>query len=272
MKKIGFTINKGGVGKTTSICAIGQILALGGYKVLIADYDPQANSSAVFSVIEDLEGCDYSELFTETVTIENLKSYIVKTSVPNLDILPSSTQLFGMNDIIYEAQKDNPAAGLNLKKNLDLLEKTYDYILMDTTPAFDHVCESVIAAADMLLTPAQTDSFSFKGILRLMQLMEAINEAYNLEIKYGGVFFTRVKSRTNLFKGLKKDYGDKFGEYFIPVSIRDCNKVIEANTNLIPLYQYEPKCTASTDYVELVGALGLMDKRHYNILKNNLNL
>lgn len=143
---------------------------------------------------------------------------------------------------------------------------------MDTTPSFDHVCESVIAAADFLLTPSNTDSFSFKGILRLLQLMDAINDAYNLDVKYAGVFFTRVKSRTLLFKGLSDDYGDKFGDFFIPVAISDCNKVAEANTNLVPLYLYEPKCTAFADYIELVVALGLIDKKHFQKLKKNLHL
>lgn len=261
--KIAFTINKGGVGKTASLCTITQILALGGYKCLIADMDPQANTSRMFGIKEDIEGLNYGQLLCKRMQEEELKVFVCPSNFENIDIIPSSVQLFGMNDFIYDEMKQDSSTGLMFRRNMEVLESGYDFILMDSTPSFDHICESVIAASDMLLIPSNLNNFSYEGINRLIELMLAINDRYNLNVKFGGTFFTRVNNRTNLFKDLTKSYGELFGEFFIPVAIRECNKVDEAHTLYTPLYNFAPRCTAFVDYVELVGRIGIMDKKHY---------
>jgi len=50
MEKITFMNFKGGVGKTTSVCTMAELLGLAGYHVLIIDLDPQSNTSRMFGI------------------------------------------------------------------------------------------------------------------------------------------------------------------------------------------------------------------------------
>jgi len=266
--KISFILNKGGVGKTTSLCTMAQILALGGYKVLVVDLDPQANTSRTFGVIEDLEEVDYQKLYCERISKEEVSKFIVSSNFENIDIIPSSTQVIRMNVKIYDAKKDNMAAGLYLKENIGEVESNYDFVLLDNAPSIDDMADSAIAASDMVLIPINTDNLSYEGINNTIQMVQDINNTYDLEVKFGGIFMTRIKNRTNLYKDLSTNYQEQFGEYFIPVGIRDCNAVAEAHTMFTPLFLYSKKCTAFIDYVELISKLGIMDKKHYqNVIK-----
>ncbi|MBK9462575.1 MAG: ParA family protein [Sphingobacteriales bacterium] len=47
-KRIVYFNNKGGVGKTTLVYHTAWMLAELGYKVLVADFDPQTNLTAIF--------------------------------------------------------------------------------------------------------------------------------------------------------------------------------------------------------------------------------
>jgi len=265
---ISFTINKGGVGKTTSLCAIAQILALGGYKVLIADLGQQSNASRIFGIREDLPNIAYKNLYCKLLTKEEMQEFIIPTSFENIDIIPSSTQLIRMNDKIYDAKKENPAVVTNLKNNLQQIKDDYDFILIDNEPTIDNMLDCSIAASDKILIPMNTDNLSYEGILNIIKLVEKINNTYNLQVKFGGIFITRVKKRTTLYRDLSEGYTEQFGDYFIPVAIRDCNAVAEANTAFIPLYEYEKKCTAFIDYIELISHLNIMDQKHYqNVIK-----
>jgi chromosome partitioning protein len=77
---------KGGVGKTTTSLALAAGLAQAGKKVLLIDIDYQANSSKV--LLPDYQKLDMMETVCATV-LERKPLTIHKTSIPNLDIVPS---------------------------------------------------------------------------------------------------------------------------------------------------------------------------------------
>lgn len=268
--KLALTINKGGVGKTTSACALSQILALGGYKVLEIDMDPQGNTSRIFGILEDLEGLDYEKLYCSLIEKEEVMQFIVPSNFDNIDIIPSSRQMKRMDVKIYDAMKENPWAITYFKKNIDLVSDDYDFIIMDNAPADNDLSKASMILADKVLLPINTDNMSFEGIGCTIEAVEEINEKYDANTVFEGIFMTRVKSRTTLYKDLFESNQIQFGDYFIPVSIRDCNAVNEANTAFVPLFRYAKKCTAFVDYVELISKLKIMDKKHYQTLSNHI--
>lgn len=262
-KTIAFSVNKGGVGKTTSTCAIGQILDLAEYEVLIIDNDPQGNTSRNFGIKEDLPGLDYESLYCRNISKEEVEKFIVPTNFGNIDIIPSSSQLFEMDILIHEAKKQNPKAILCFKENLEHIKANYDFILIDNAPAINNLSNSSIAVSDLILIPINADNMSYEGISLITRCVENLNNTYNLSIKFGGVFMTRVNTRTVLYKDLSNSYIEQLGDYFIPVAISENIAVAEANTAFVPLYSYSRKCTAFIDYVKLIAHFNIMDKKHY---------
>lgn len=261
MSVIAFMNFKGGVGKSSSLCAIAQLLAVGGYKILVVDLDPQGNATRVFGITDEKE-VDYKSLFCEkAANKESIKKAIYTSSFDNTDIIPSSAVLSSLVYDIYEKSKECRAE-LFFKHNLTLLQDSYDYILIDTSPFESYLSRCAVASADKILTPINMDNFSYEGLMGLIGLVEQINSDFSLEVEFAGVFMTRIKNRTTLFKQMNESYEQLLGDKYIPVAIRDCIAVAEANTAFVPIWTYDKKCTAVADYMELVNYIGLFDNKH----------
>lgn len=265
MSVIAFMNFKGGVGKSSSLCAVAQLLAVSGYKNLIVDLDPQGNTTRVFGITENRD-VDYHGLFCEKASAkEDVEKNIYESTFENTDIIPSSEVLSSLVYDIYEKAKDCRAE-LFLKHNLDLIKDRYDYIFIDTSPFESYLSRCAVAAADKILTPINMDNFSYEGLMGLIGLVEEINSDYSLDVEFAGVFMARVKNRTTLFRQMHESYEQLLGDKYIPVVIRDCIAVSEANTAFVPLWTYDKRCTAIMDYIELVNYIDLMDNKHFRKL------
>src|SRR6185369_4712020 len=112
---------------TTTAINLSAGLALKGKRVLLIDLDPQGNSSLSFIDSEDISGSAF-ELLTELE--QPWSSFIHKTKVSNLDLVPSKislakveAKLVGDFDAIFR-----------LRDRIENVRQDYDYILLDTPP------------------------------------------------------------------------------------------------------------------------------------------
>ncbi|HLP47858.1 MAG TPA: AAA family ATPase, partial [Candidatus Kapabacteria bacterium] len=81
---------KGGVGKTTTSVNVSAALAFMGYKTLLVDMDPQANSTVSFIDPHNLTLSIFDLLENNDLSVDNI---VQSTSINNLFILPSSIAL-----------------------------------------------------------------------------------------------------------------------------------------------------------------------------------
>jgi len=148
-KTFGVICTKGGVGKTTVSANMGAILADMGQRVLLVDADPQQSLSRVYPI-------DIKANFGLTQLYRNAtpEGCISKTVIHNLDIVINDDP-GGDNGAITNFLRESVTHFQHLYVALQAIRDQYDYILIDTQGAKGIVQESVIFAADVLLSPVK---------------------------------------------------------------------------------------------------------------------
>jgi len=247
-----FVNQKGGVGKTTSAINIGAFMADAGKKVLLIDFDAQANLSSGLGAAPPKPGI--YELLCEEVTAEQAAR---KTSVKNLDVIPADTDLSGAAVEMIEHQTEK---FYFLKKAIEPIKENYDYILIDCPPSLGQLTMNGLAAADSVVIPMQCEYFAMEGLKQLLITVKDVQKIYNPNLKIGGVFFTMYDPRTRLandvIKLVSAHYKDMVFNTIIPRNIR----LSEAPSEGVPISLYDPQCPGARAYQALAQEMIKRDK------------
>jgi chromosome partitioning protein len=241
-KIVVFANQKGGVGKTTSAVNLGAYLAEASRRVLLVDFDPQANSSSSL-------GADSSRPGIYEMLVKRLRpqEVIQETSVPGLYIIPSSIDLTGATVELIDA----PGRESVLKGSLETLKPHFDYLFVDCPPSLGLLTLNGLVAADSVIIPLQCEYFAMEGLSKLLKTIKRVQERLNPSLKIGGILFTMYDSRTRLAHEVVKEvtgyFKDKVFRTIIPRNVR----LSEAPSFAKPISQYDPECIGARSYRRL---------------------
>lgn len=206
---------KGGVGKTTSSINLAAYLAKNGRSVLIADADPQGNSTSGLGIDKQtLNSTLYDMLFSRAQPHEATH----KTGNKNLYLLPSNANLAGAEvELVNQDGRE-----LFLKKALASLD--YDYIIIDCPPSLGLLTVNALAAADQVLIPVQAEYYALEGLSQLLSVVQQVREGLNPNLDILGVLITLYDNRNSLSAQVKAELQNYFGvklfETVIPRNVR----------------------------------------------------
>lgn len=217
MKKIiSVVLRKGGTGKTTTLMALADGLAMRGEKILVVDLDSQMNLSMGYGDFHLSKKSIYNVLCEKGFNIYDAiqpvpKAYFAGVEIKGkLDIIPA-------NSFVDNLQKELDLMMRKEERLLKALTKLnaddYDYILIDTgpLPITDIVITNVMVASDEILLPARLEEFSFKGVELILPRLEMIvEEELNPELKINGILCTQVVGRR---KNSNTELFNRFMEY-----------------------------------------------------------
>ena len=244
MRIISFTNQKGGVAKSTSTINIGAILGQMERSVLVVDMDPQANTTVGLGMdAENLSSTIYECL---AVGI-SLRKAVLKTQFKNVDIVPSNIRLANAElEIASVIGRESILKDLVRESSLE-----YDYMLIDFPPSLGLLTINGLAATGEVIIPIDAGLFSLVGISLLTKKIYEIKAKLNPSIKSVKVLLTRVDSRTNFSKIIKKSIEDIFGDNFFTTIIHQNVKISEAQSARKPISYFDKNCRGTIEYTKL---------------------
>ncbi len=240
MGKIIAVVNqKGGVGKTTTAVNLTAALTEKGLKVLLCDFDPQANATSGFGIDKRKLKNTVYHVIIDGVPAE---SAIVKTKYA--DVLPASQDLAGAAvELIATEHREH-----QLEKALEPLREKYDLILIDCPPSLEMLTLNGLAAADSILVPVQCEYYALEGLSDLMSTLRMVKKRINSKLDIFAVALTMFDGRTNFSTQVAQEVRRHFpGKVFATVIPRNI-RLSEAPSHGMPVTAYDRSSKGAVAY------------------------
>ena len=240
MAKIIAVVNqKGGVGKTTTTVNITAALHALGRRVLLCDFDPQANATSGMGVDKNAASPNVYD-----VLVSGADSARAVVSTKFGDVLPSNKALAGAG--IEMIGIDNRE--MLLKNALDSLTEKYDYIFIDCPPSLELLTVNALCAAGSLLVPVQCEYYALEGLSDLLATVRLVKRRLNPGLSMEGVLLTMFDSRTNLSLQVAEEVKRHFpGQVYATVIPRNV-RLSEAPSHGKPISAYDPYSRGAEAY------------------------
>ncbi len=249
-KTICFANNKGGSGKSTTCSNIGYALSQQGKKVLMIDGDMQLNLSLAFlseEVVLDIAKSD-KNLYVAVSKQQDLTDYIYETEYENLDIIPSSTLISGIEyELFTKWQRE-----FIVKKCLQTIQASgiYDYILIDAPPTLGTWVINLLCASDEVIIPVEASPWGLFGLANMFEFLQAIREmAPNLMLL--GIAMTKVNTNKKYFKQTQESLYLLEDTHVFENYIRIDSMIEWAQENSKPVGAYKKSARSAHEYAAL---------------------
>jgi len=243
-KVIAIVNQKGGVGKTTTAVNLSAAIGAEGYRVLLADIDPQGNATTGLGINKKkLTASSYEVLIGGMKAAES----IVATQFANLWLMPSSMNLAGAElELVEQPQRET-----RLKSALALVRDDFDFIFMDCPPTLGLITINALCACDTVMVPIQCEYFALEGLSQLMGTVRQVKRLWNPLIDVEGVALTMFDGRLNLTQAVvdevKRFFPRRVYSTVIPRNVR----LSEAPSFGQPVMYYDSMSRGTQSYSEL---------------------
>ena len=221
---------KGGVGKTTTAVNLTAALRDLGKRVLLCDFDPQANATSGLGLDKrQIKNSIYDCVINDVPAIQA----VVHTKYG--DVLPATADLAGAGVELISTENPNE----RLKTALQQIEKDYDVIFIDCPPSLEMLTLNALAAADSILVPVQCEYYALEGLTDLMSTLRIVKKRINPRLEIFGVALTMFDGRTNFSTQVAQEVRKHFpGKVFASVVPRNV-RLAEAPSHGLPVTVYD---------------------------------
>ena len=239
---------KGGVGKTTTTLNLAAGLAQRGQRVLVVDLDPQGGCAVSLGLPSDsLERTVYTALMDDATGLGD----VVVATPHGFDLAPSNIDLAGAEVEL----KQLLAAEQILKRKLQPVLESYDYILLDCAPSLGMLTINALTAARELLIPMAMEFLALRGLEMLATTVRRIRAITNPDLAFLGILATKYDRRTlnsrEIHAALQEasaQSGIRLFSVFVTHSVR----FTESPNSKAPLILVDPEHEGARAYAQVV--------------------
>ena len=249
-KTVAIVNQKGGVGKTTTCVNLCAALKEAGQRVLLCDFDPQANSTSGMGVDKTVSHGVYD------VLIDAVPAQEAITSTRYGDVMPSNKALAGAGiELIGMEHRESL-----LRNALGQVADQYDFIFIDCPPSLELLTLNALCAADSILVPVQGEYYALEGLSDLMNTVRIVRRSLNPHLELEGVLLTMFDGRTNLALQVAEEVKHYFpGKVYATVIPRNV-RLSEAPSHGKPITAYDRTSRGAEAYTAL--AAEFLKKQH----------
>ncbi|MCK5871930.1 MAG: zinc-ribbon domain-containing protein [Methylococcales bacterium] len=244
MKVITICSHKGGVAKTSTCLNLGVALSMLNKRVLLIDFDVQANLSLLLGQRNEYS---FYEIIQEKVQIVKA----IKNVRKNVWLLPSNSRMALLAKQCLQ-QKD---FGFFLRKALEPIKENFDYILIDTPPSVKFFTPNALMAADFVIIPTQCEFLAMNGVLQTENIIKAVSKTHPLDYK---VLITMYDDHNTASKVIYAKLKQKYHQQIFKTLINYDSKMQESQIVNQPIAYYDKNARSAQQYHHLANEIELL--------------
>jgi chromosome partitioning protein len=187
---------------------------------------------------------------------------ILKTEVPNLDLIPSHIDLVGAEiEMINYPNRENV-----LKNILEPIADRYDFIVIDCSPSLGLITVNSLVAANSVIVPVQCEFFALEGLGKLLNTIKIIQSRLNPALQIEGILMTMYDGRLRLGNQVVSEVRRHFDEMVFDTIIHRNARLSEAPSAGKPVILFDAESKGSLNYLNL--AKEILQKNGYTKISN----
>lgn len=239
---------KGGVAKTTTTLSLGASFVGLGTKTLLVDLDPQANLTSSIGLDSNEAAHSVAEALLGEMDLASIR---METSLPGLDIIPSTDSMLTIGRTLYLL----PEYEYRLRRVLqEPALKDYPVVLLDCPPSLGPLTLNALTAADLLIIPTQCEFFSIQALTDMFELIRLIRNRTNPDLAYR-LLVTMFDRRGTFHTRMLEQMRNYFNIGLLNTIIGFDTKLREAQLAGTPVLVHAPHSRGAQQYRQLAEEL-----------------
>ena len=175
------------------------------------------------------------------------KNIILKTSTPNLDLLPAHIDLVGAEiEMINQPNREKM-----MRRVLGNIKDDYDFIVIDCSPSLGLITVNALVAADSVIVPVQCEYFALEGLGKLLNTIKIVQSRLNTSLDIEGILLTMYDSRLRLSNQVVDEVKAHFQDMVFETMISRNTKLGEAPSFGETIIMHDINSSGAINYLNL---------------------